>query len=199
MYRASLERIARTIRPRSVAAAAVFFALTGCVKKAPTSDATLPKLSLLKWEKNASGGQGAQTNVAPGGSFTVDQTFLGPTKADIRIYGNDDEGVRQLRVTGSGSGKCSTKPENGHYWTAPGNLSFSFPAQVETADPGTVKDFMAIHLDDLLADRSCGTHQYANMPQAREFFMDSGTWTISAESENCCAGKATATFTIAVS
>jgi hypothetical protein len=198
MYRTSFERTARSIRPRTVAAAAVFFALTGCVKTAPSSDPTLPRVSLLKWEKNASGGQGAQTTVQPGGSFAVDQSFLGSTKADIRIYGNDNEGVRQLKVTGSGTGKCSTKAVNGQIWTAPGSLGFSFPAQVETAKPGTVEDFMAIHLDDLLADRSCGTHQYANMPKPQEFFMDSGTWTVSAESENCCAGKATATFTVSV-
>jgi hypothetical protein len=183
--------------------AGAFFILGGCNKRAPTSDATPPTIHILKWEKNQQGGQGAQTNIQPGGQFTVDDNWLGTggatNKADIRVYGEDPEGVRHLEVSGSAKGKCSTDVNSkGQFFTSSGPLNASFPKQSETANAGFVKDFMAIHLDGLLAKPSCGIHQFANMPSAQEFFLDAGTWTITALAENCCGGKTTATFTITV-
>jgi hypothetical protein len=173
--------------------------LSGCKKTAPSSDSTPPRVYILKWEKNPQGGQGPQTTVQPGGQFTVATSWLGTNKADIRVYGEDKEGVRKLTVSGSATGPCSTKVDsNGQFSTSPGPLSASFPAQTQTAPAGQVEDFFAIHLDDLLANASCGTHQYANMPHPAEFFLDSGTWTITAIADNCCGGQTTGTFKIAV-
>jgi len=57
---------------------------------------------------------------------------------------------------------------------------------------------MAVHLDDFLSKASCGSHRFNNMTHTQEFFLDSGTWTITARAENCCGGQSTATFTIIV-
>jgi hypothetical protein len=187
----------------TVIVAGAFYILGGCNKRAPASDATPPTIQILKWEKNQQGGQGAQTTIQPGGQFTVDDNWLGTggatNKADIRVYGDDPEGVRHLEVSGSAKGKCSTDvASNGQFFTSSGPLTASFPKQSETATAGFVKDFIAIHLDGFLAKPSCGMHRFANMPSAQEFFLDAGTWTINAPAENCCGGTTTATFTITV-
>jgi hypothetical protein len=186
-----------------IVAAGAFFILASCNKGAPTSDPTPPTVSLLKWEKNPQGGQGGQTTIQSGGQFTVLRDWLGTggatNKADIRVDGSDNEGVRLLEVSGSAKGPCSTEvTSNGQFFTSSGPLTASFPKQTETASPGVVKAFMAIHLDDFLAKASCGTHQFANMLHPQEFFLDSGIWTITARAENCCAGQTTGTFTIIV-
>ncbi|HSS51057.1 MAG TPA: hypothetical protein VLX28_19115, partial [Thermoanaerobaculia bacterium] len=78
--------------------------LSGCKKTAPSSDPTPPNVYILKWEKNPQGGQGPQTTIQSGGQFTVATSWLGPNKADIRVYGDDKEGVRKLTVSGSATG-----------------------------------------------------------------------------------------------
>lgn len=192
----------RRIRVAASVAGSIFI-LGGCNKKAPASDPTPPTIQILKWEKNQQGGQGAQTTIPSGGQFAVELNWLGTggatNKADIRVYGDDPEGVRHLEVSGSAKGKCTTDVNSsGQFYTSPSPLTATFPKQSETASPGVVKDFMAIHLDGLLAKASCGIRQYANMPSAQEFFLDAGTWTVSALAENCCGGQTTATFTITV-
>jgi hypothetical protein len=170
---------------------------SSCWSPAPTADATPPTISILKWEQ-AGGAQGAQTQVPAGGSFTVPWGWLGgPTKADIRVYGSDAEGLRQLQVSGTVQGTCGTYPDSsGQTHTAFG--SASLPQQTITAAPGTVQPSMTIHLDDLIKEPSCGTHQYNGMSAPREFFLESGTWTLTARAENCCSGVTNATFTIAI-
>lgn len=180
----------------------VFLILAGCVYKgAPTSDSTPPKIYILKWEKSPQGGQGAQTKVDSGGQFTVNASWLGAggatNKADIKVYADDDEGVRSLEVTGTARARCSTEVNSrGQFYSSPGVITTSFPKQSEVTNPGTVKDFMVVHLDSLVA--SCGSHQYSGMPSSEPFLIDSGTWTITAVAENCCGGKTTATFTITI-
>jgi hypothetical protein len=187
----------RIVVTAMIVAASALLTLVGCHKAAPSSDPTPPRVYILKWEMNPQGGQGSQTTIQPGGQFTVDTSWLGANKADIRVYGDDKEGVRKLTVSGSATGPCSTKVNSdGQFNTSPGPLSASFPTQTQTAPSGQVEDFFAIHLDNLLADPSCGTHQYANMPHAQEFFLNSGTWTINATADNCCGGQATGTFKI---
>jgi|GEM_PF-3539030 len=174
------------------------FVLTGCQKKAPTSDPTPPKLHLSHWEKNQSGGQGAQKTINPGGQTEVPSDWLGGSnKADIRVVGDDTEGVTKLEVSGSATGQCKAA-DGSSIFTAPDPLSASFPKQTETVAQGNVKDFLAIHIDAFMAKPSCGFHQYANMPKSLEFFMSNGTWTISAHTENCCGGKTDGTFTVVV-
>ncbi|MBS1663730.1 MAG: hypothetical protein JST68_21985 [Bacteroidetes bacterium] len=180
-----------------------FITLAGCNNAAPSSDATPPTIYLLKWERTAAGTQGAQTQIKPGGTFTVPQSWLGlngaTNKADIRIYADDKEGVSLLEVTGASRGVCSTNPDrNGVIYTSSGALNASFPTQTEKTNPGIVRLSMTIHLDGFLADGSCGTHQFANMPSSQPFFLNSGTWTITARAANCCGGITNATFTITV-
>jgi hypothetical protein len=152
---------------------------------------------MLAFRNNGSGGQGAQDQIRPGGSFTVSSTFLGPNKADIRVYGEEKPGITTLVVTGSARGKCSTKiTSNGQVFTAPGQLSATFPTQTASAPAGQISSFLAITLDDFLPNASCGTHIYANMTQREEFFLESGAWTIHAEASNCCGGKAVGDFTV---
>ncbi|HEX6716751.1 MAG TPA: hypothetical protein VF088_06545 [Pyrinomonadaceae bacterium] len=173
------------------------FVLTGCQKKAPTSDSTPPKLHLSHWEKNQSGGQGAQKTIYPGGQTEVQHDWIGGSnKADITVFGDDTEGVTKLEVSGSGMGHCQAG-EGSNAFFAPDPLPVSFPKQTETVKQGYVKDFLAIHLDALMANPSCGFHQYGT-DKPLEYFMTTGTWTISAHAENCCGGKTDGTFTIAV-
>jgi hypothetical protein len=180
-----------------LALCAFFVLLTGCQKKAPTSDSTPPKLHLSHWEKNQSGGQGAQKTIYPGGQTEVQSDWIGGSnKADIRVVGDDNEGVTKLEVSGSATAKCQAL-DGSTVYTAPSPLPVSFPKQTETVKQGYVKDFLAIHLDAFMTKPSCGFHQYGT-PKSLEYFMTSGTWTISAHTENCCGGKTDGTFTIVV-
>lgn len=165
----------------------------------PKSDSATPRVYLLAFRNNGAGGQGAQDTIQPGGSFTVSSGFLGPDKANIRVYGAEDPGITTLVVTGKASGTCSTKmSSSGQVFTAPGRLAASFPNQTLSAPAGQISSFLAADLDALLTNVSCGSHIYANMPQREEFFLDSGTWTIHAEASNCCGGKAVGDFSIVV-
>ena len=174
--------------------------LAGCYQGAQP-DNTPPKVYILKWERNPNGTQGPQTNIAPGGQFTVLGTWLGPNQADIRVYGEGTHGVRKLTVSGSGVGSCSTQADgNGTVWTAPGQLSASFPTHVETAPSGTTRDFIAFHLDaSVLTENSCGKHSYQGPPPNLEYFLDTpSTWTITATTENGSGIQANGTFKIVV-
>lgn len=184
-----------------VTAVCIFFA--GCNNAAPSSDATPPRIYLLKWERNAQGTQGSQTTINSGSSFTIPVSWLGTgsatNKADIKIYADDKEGVSLLEVTGSAKGICSTDQDrNGQEFTSPQPLTASFPKQTEKTSPGVVKSFLAVHLDGFLFKGSCGIHRYGNMTASQEFFLPLGTWTITAHAENCCGGQTNATFTIMV-
>jgi hypothetical protein len=163
----------------------------------PSSDAGTPTVYMLAFE-NAGGQQGAQANIQPGGSLTVAKSFLGATKANIRIYGEEKPGITTLVVTGSASGRCSTDitPE-GQVFTAPSPLTATLPTLTEKAPAGQVQNFLAASLDNALAGKiSCGTHIYNGMSRKLEFFLDSGTWKIHAEASNCCGGKGIGDFTI---
>lgn len=187
----------------SMAAGSALAFCIGCVAGAPTTDPTPPTVEIRKWEMTPTGMQGAQTWIQPGGTATVPPNWLsqgGATnKADITVFAKDTEGVRHIEVVGSGKGRCSTLPNaSGQFFTSSGPLTATFPKQSKTASPGTVETFMALHLDDLLRDASCGRHRFASMPSSQEFFLDSGTWTITAKAENCCGGQTSGTFTIIV-
>jgi hypothetical protein len=112
------------------------------------------------------------------------------------VYAEDAEGVRLLEVSGSAVGRCDTK--DGTFGQI--GLHASFPTTTQTAPSGQVWEaHVTQDLDDLLSqDHSCGTHHYANMPSAQEFFFTSGTWTIKARGENCCGGATDATLTIVI-
>lgn len=188
----------------SVVAGSALIICIGCVVGgALSSDPTAPTVEIRKFEMGPQGMQGAQTWIQPGGAVTVSRNWLGQggatNKADITVFANDTEGVRHIEVAGSGKGPCSTVPNaSGQFFTSSGPLTATFPKQSKTASPGTIETFMAVHLDDLLRDASCGTHRFANMPASQEFFLDSGTWTITAKAENCCGGQTSGTFTVTV-
>jgi hypothetical protein len=174
----------------------VTLTLSACSSGAPATDSTPPTTDILAMTQDqATQGQGAQYEVLPGGQVSVSSSWLGPQKANIRVYGNDDEGVKTLVVTGTATGKC---------WTADGNygqagLTASFPNQTQTSAAGTVANLFAVDIDDLISNASCGSHKYANMETKEEFFFLTGTWTITSHVENCCGGKVDGTFTIVVS
>ena len=175
--------------------------LAGCNTTASTKATTPPSLYILEWDQDPQGGQGSETRIRPGGQFTVTSTFLGPSKADIRVYGAGKEGVRQLTVSGSASGHCSTAPNSsGVTFRSPAALRVSFPTQTVTTTLGEVTDgSIRIHLDTLLVNPSCGVHQFSDMPDPMEFLLDlPATWEISARADNCCGQAARSTFTIVV-
>ena len=166
---------------------------------APTSDANTPNVYMLAWTDSGNGTQGSQVTVHDAGTYTVDANFLGPNKADIRVYGEENPGVAKLVVAGSGHGVCTTHANSdSQTWTTPGAVSFTVPAQTKTAPSGQVEDFLAVSMDDVLTNISCGMHRYANMPSSEEFFLDGGTVTLNATASNCCGGEGTATFTIEI-
>src|SRR5438270_449823 len=92
-------------------AVAALGSLTSC-KPAPKSDSSTPRVYMLAWTEAANGTEGSQVTVNDGGSYSVDQNFLGPNKADIRVYGEENPGVSKVVVTGTGRGTCSTKPNS---------------------------------------------------------------------------------------
>jgi hypothetical protein len=185
------------MRPRLVLALCAVFVLAGCQEKAPESDSTPPGLHLRYFEKGPSGSQGAQKTISPGEQATIPSDWLGPDKADIRVVGDDDEGVRTAEVWGSALGDCEAS-EGSTLYPAPDDLPAFFPKQTETADQGYVKDFIAFNLDELMIDASCGTKQYQGMSKPAEFTMRRGKWTIYAHAENCCGGQTNGTFIVEI-
>jgi hypothetical protein len=185
----------------AVAVAVFSFTLVGCNQGA-RSDSTPPTVYILKWERNPNGTQGAQTTIPAGGSFTVSSGFLSYTQANIRVYGEEGtKGIRKFTVTGSGVGRCSTEVQrNGQFFTSPDPLTVNFAPYVETSSPGTTRAFMVFHLDDaVIANNSCGIHNYNGAPPNLEYFLDDpATWTITAVAENASGLQTTGTFTIKV-
>ena len=186
-----------------LAASAPLILAATCWKPALSSDSTPPRIYILKWEMTPLGAQGAQTTIPNGGQFTVLSGWLGQggatNKADIKVYADDTEGVRELDVSGSATGPCETDQDsNGVFYTSPGPLTVSFPKQTITASPGAVQPSMVVHLDDIIRRGACGKRQYANMLNSQEFFLDSGTWTINVHAENCCGGQTNGAFKITV-
>ena len=196
--------IRRWMASGRIALAGAVAILAGCHTTVPTTATTPPTLYMRTWEQDPQGGQGAETTIRPGGQFTVASTFLGSSKADIRVYGaaaNGKAGVRQLSVSGSASGHCSAgAASNGSASTSPSELRASFPTQTVTTTLGELEDdSVRIHLDTLLVKPSCGVHRFGDMPEPMEFFLDPPmTWEIKARAENCCGSVATTTFTIVV-
>lgn len=166
----------------------------------PEEDNGTPTVYVLAWNNNGSGGQGSQVTVQPGGTFTVNRGFLGATKANIRVYGEENPGITTLTVTGKGNGVCSTRVlPSGLFYTSLGRLNATLPTQTQSAPSGQIQNSLTVSLDDVLSgDISCGEHIYANMPQREEFFFDTGTWTLHAEADNCCGGKGIGDFTIVI-
>ena len=185
----------------AVAAAALFGATGATCTPTPTSDPNIPAVYVLAFRQEGTA-QGAQEHHQPGASFTVDRSFLGANKADIRVYGKEDPGpgVQHLSVALTARGTCSTKVNSrGQFVTAPSPLNVTGPTLTENAPAGQVQSFLAASLDTALAgEHSCGTHRYNGMDSAQEFFLDSGTWTAVATVDNCCGGQGTGTFTIKV-
>ena len=184
-----------------IAVVGVITILAGCQTADSTKAATAPTLYIVKWDQDSQGGQGPETTIQPGGRFSVGNAFLGSSKADIRVYGAGKEGVRQLTVSGSASGHCSTaENSSGPAFKSPSALVASFPTQTVTATAGEVVDgSIRIHLDALLVTPSCGLHQFENMPEPMEFYLDlPATWEITARADNCCGVAASANFTIVV-
>ena len=193
----------RISRRRVVLAALAVSALAttaASCQPVPQQDDATPTVYLLHFERASNGTQAAQVQTPPGGSIRVNGTFLGSTKADIRIYGEEKPGVSTLTVTGSGRGACSTEPDgNGTVYDSPvGGIGFSVPVQVERAPAGQVQEFLAVTLDDMLAHLSCGRHIYNGMPSAREFFFDRGTVQLHAKADNCCGHSGEGDFTVVV-
>jgi hypothetical protein len=173
--------------------------LAGCYQGAQP-DTTPPRVYILKFERNTDGTQGSQTTISPGGQFTALSTWLGGfNQANIRVYGDGTHGVRKFTVSGTARGTCSTQPDNnGTVWTAPDQLSASFPTYVETSPSGTTRDFMAFTLDaSVITGNSCGRHSYQGPPPNLEYFLDApATWTITGTAENGSGLQTTGTFTI---
>jgi len=195
--------IRRWMASGRIALAGAVAILAGCHTTVPTTATTPPTLYMRTWEQDSQGGRAAETTVPPGGQFTVASTFLGSSKADIRVYGaaNGKAGVRQLTVSGSASGHCSAGAASSNSaYTSPSELRASFPTQTVTTTLGELEDdSVRIHLDTLLVKPSCGVHQTGDMPDPMEFFLDPPmTWEIKARAENCCGSVATTTFTIVV-
>ncbi|MFD9336271.1 hypothetical protein ACFWBF_17955 [Streptomyces sp. NPDC060028] len=191
------------ITPLAVGALIMGTASTCSDSGTPGSDSTPPKIYILKWNGSPATGRGSQATINSGGQFTIDSNWLGESKADIRVYADDDQGSKWAKVTGNVAGaKCSSLPDSHSVtYQAPGLLSGNFNPQPpqQDAPSGSVRQSFSFHLDDLIEKKtSCGEHKYANMTEKREFFASSGTWTITAEAENCCGGRSTATFTIIV-
>ena len=185
---------------KAVAVVVLLLNAAGCLQKAQP-DSTPPEVYVLKWERNPNGTQGAQSQVLPGGQFTVPANWLGPNQADIRVYGKGTHGVRKLTVSGTATGKASTAVNSsGQFFTAPGVLTASFPTFVEDAPAGTTRNFMAFHLGpDVLLNRSCGTRSFQNAPPNAEYFLEApATWTITATTENGSGLQTTGTFIIKV-
>lgn len=191
----------RSIVWGAVAVVAFSMTLIGCNQGAQ-SDNTPPTVYILKWERNPNGSQGAQTTIPAGGSFTVPSGFLSYTQANIRVYGEEGtKGIRKFNVSGTAVGRCSTEVQpNGQFFTSPGALTVNFTPYVETSSPGTTRAFMAFHLDDtVIANNSCGVHNYNGAPPNLEYFLDDpATWTITAIAENASGVQTTGTFTIQV-
>jgi len=166
----------------------------------PQQDDATPTVYLLHFERASNGTQAGQVKTDPGGTISVNRTFFGPNKADIRIYGEENPGITTLTITGTGRGACSTEVDsNGTFYDSPvGGIGFTFPVQVERAPAGQVQSSLAADLDGVFAHLSCGTHIYNGMPSAREFFFDSGTVKLHAKADNCCGHSGEADFTVVV-
>src|SRR5262245_18283528 len=104
--------------------------LVGCYSSA-TPNPTRPDVCMLKFERNPDASQGPQSQVKSGGKVTVPYSWLGPNRANIRVY--TEEYVRQFTVTGTGKGKCYHKTSSGLLYPSPYALTVSFPTHVETA------------------------------------------------------------------
>lgn len=173
--------------------------LTGCRKPAPTSDATPPTLS-FSWIRN----DGTQGTIQPGGTATLSTTEAYSSSESIRASADDDEGVKKVSVTWSGTGECSTK--GSQPFTAPDPLSFDLPPLAEEAEPGDVLiGGVSVSLRDELKQVSlngvsCGIHSYQGPPPNQEYFFNGGPsmLTIDVSAENCCGGVTEGTFTVSV-
>jgi hypothetical protein len=179
---------------RSAGATVSFLAFAGCYQLITQEDTTPPQVYILKWERNSNGTQGSQTTIQPGGKFfNVDRDWLGPSQADIRVYGDGAHGVRKLTVSGSVSGRCSTATQaNGVKYIYPKGTA-SFPPHVETAPGGTTRSEMVFHLDSsVLLGQLC-----LNLGNL-DYKLESGWWTITATAENGSGLSTTGTFTINV-
>jgi hypothetical protein len=51
-------------------------------------------------------------------------------------------------------------------------------------------------MDHLLVHASCGMHAVPGLPGQYPYFVDSGTWHLHAEADNCCGGKGSGDFDI---
>ena len=178
---------------RGAGAAVSFLAFAGCYQLATQEDTTPPQVYILKWERNSNGTQGSQTTIQPGGQFTVRSDWLGPSQANIRVYGDGAHGVRKLTVSGSGSGPCSTATNEQGFRYVFDKGTASFPTHVETAPGGTTRSFMVFHLDS-----SVLLGQLCSKLWNQEYKLRGGYdwWTVTATAENGSGLSTTGTFRI---
>jgi hypothetical protein len=162
----------------------------------PSSDSGTPTVYMLVWKDDGTGHEGAQDTIQPGGTVSRSISFLGPNKADFRIYGKEDPGIITLTVTGSAHGHCQAGFQ-GAIYTA--DFTTSLPTQVEKAPSGKVISSLTVHLDSFLA--SCGSHVTSTSAgsQTLDYSYLTATWNVHAEADNCCGGKGQGDFTIVLS
>jgi ribulose bisphosphate carboxylase small subunit len=180
---------------------AVALGLAGCdtSTSSPSSDSTPPTLS-FSWLHV----DDTQSTVNPGDTATVTPAEVTKPNQYIRVNADDNEGVKRVSVTWSGSGRCHTN-STGSGLDSPEVLTFHFdPVSKEAAAGSVLTEGARAELTQQLihanADGvSCGVHHYGTKP-TQEFFwsMGTGTITVQAHAENCCGGGTDGTFTIKV-
>jgi len=115
----------------------------------------------------------------------------------VTLQVQEPEGIKEMDVSGTGTLTCSTpKDSNGTVFTSPDPFGVTIPTQTTNIpNPGSTSGFvMSQPFNFFQVD--CGKHQYANMPQAEEFFSTSGTLKIQGTDITYKGTKRTATLTM---
>jgi hypothetical protein len=115
----------------------------------------------------------------------------------ITLQVQEPEGIKEMDISGAGNLTCSTNQSpSGFVSVAPNPLPVSIPTQTTTIpNPGSTSGFVTSQ-PFVYYKLDCGQHQYANMPQAAEFFATSGTIQIQGTDITWAGTKRTATLNI---
>jgi len=116
----------------------------------------------------------------------------------VTLQVQEPEGIKEMDISGAGNLTCSTIPDShGQFFTAPNSLPVSIPIQTTNIpNPGTTSGFV-MSQPFTFNQLDCGKHQYGNMPQAEEFFANSGKLQIQGTDITWKGTKRTATLSMA--
>lgn len=115
----------------------------------------------------------------------------------VTLQVQDPDSIKEMDVSGMGNFTCSSTPDsNGQNFTAPNSLPASIPTQTTTIpNSGSTSGFV-MSQPFVYFQLDCGKHQYANMSQAAEFFVGSGTLQIKGNETSWKGAQRSATLNL---